>query len=170
MPATKRELTAYVVATRAELERAIAAVPLDRRESPLPSGLTVKDLLVHVTFWEQYLVDRLVGCRTGQGFPTFAVEADAEIDQVNARVYAENKERSWADVWKAFQSTQAVALTEIERLSDDELFDPAHSLAIIGDAQHTTSDHIYWESAEHFVEHAHEIEAWLDSGLPLAAD
>ena len=62
LPATKAALLALIDVTRAELDAAVAAVPPEDREKSLPSGLSVKDILAHVTFWENYLVERIEAC------------------------------------------------------------------------------------------------------------
>lgn len=168
LPTTKRELLHLIEETRVELTMAIAAVPADRREEPLSSGLTVKDLLAHVAFWERYLLDRLEAAATGHDATHLPYEVDAEVDAINARVLAQHQSQSWEVVWFDFEDMHRRTLVMIERLSDADIFDSARSQAVIGDDAHTVFEHIYAETAEHFVEHTAEIKAWLAGGVPLS--
>lgn len=164
LPTNRSDLLHAIQTTRAELLSAIDAVPVDRREEPLPSGLSVKDLLAHVTFWERYLLDRLEAAAAGRDASSLPYEVDAEVDDINARVLAQHQSQSWEVIWFDFEDVHRRALAAIEPLSEADIFDPAHSRAVIGDDAHTVFDHIYAETAEHFAEHAAEIKAWLEAG------
>ncbi len=166
LPTTRLELLHLLHDTRTELEAAIAAVPADRREEPLPSGLSVKDLLAHVTFWERYLLDRLAATAAGHAITSLPYEVDAEVDTINARVLAQHQSQSWEVVRFDFEDVHRRALAVIEQLSEADIFDPTHSRAVIGDDAHTVFEHIYAETAEHFAEHAAEIKTWLAGNQP----
>lgn len=165
-PATKVDLLHQITAARGELESLLVAVPAERREEPLPSGLSVKDLLAHVAFWERYLLDRLEAAATGHDVTSLPYEVDAEIDAINARVLAQHQSQSWEVVWFDFEDVHRRTLAVIERLSEADIFDSARSRAVIGDSAHTVFEHIYAETAEHFAEHAAEIKAWLAGNQP----
>jgi uncharacterized RmlC-like cupin family protein len=76
-------------------------------------------------------------------------------------VLAQHQSQSWEVIWFDFEDVHRRALAAIEQLSEADIFDPARSQAMIGDAVHTVFDHIYAETAEHFAEHADEIKRWL---------
>jgi uncharacterized RmlC-like cupin family protein len=166
LPTTRLDLLHLIHDTRTELEAAIAAVPADRREEPLPSGLSLKDLLAHVTFWERYLLDRLEAAAAGHGVTSLPYEVNAEVDAINARVLAQHQSQSWEVVRFDFEDVHRRALAVIEQLSEADIFDPTRSQAVIGDDAHTVLEHIYAETAEHFAEHAAEIQMWLVGNQP----
>ena len=158
---SKSELLRLIETKRNDLEEAIAHVPPERREEALPSGLSIKDLVAHITFWERYLLERLEAAASGCDFQSLPYEVDAPVDVINARVYEEHRSQSWDVLWFDFQDVHRRTFAAVERLIDADIFDPAHSLAVIGDATHTVFDHIFAETAEHFEEHAMEINTWL---------
>ncbi len=160
LPATKEALLALIEATRAELDAALAAVAPEERETPLPSGLSVKDILAHVTFWERYLVDRIEATQAGRAFDPFPYETDATVDEINARVLAQHRTQSWDVIAYEYDAAHRRALALLATLDDADLFDPARSAAVIGDERHTVLEHVYAETAEHFAEHAAEINRW----------
>lgn len=167
LPATKAALLALIDVTRAELDAAVAAVPPEDREKSLPSGLSVKDILAHVTFWENYLVERIEATAAGNLFDPFPYETDATVDQINARVFAQYHSQSWDVIAYEYDAAHRRALALLATLDDDDLFDPARSAAVIGDERHTVLEHVYAETAEHFAEHAAEINGWRQgSGAP----
>lgn len=166
LPTNRSDLLHAIQATRAGLLSAIDAVPVDRREEPLPSGLSVKDLLAHIAFWERSLLDWLEAAAASRIAASRPYKVDAEVDAINARVLAQHQSQSWEVIWFDFEDVHRRALAVIEQLSEADIFDPARSLALIGDDAHTLFDHIYAETAEHFAEHAAEIKTWL-AGQPL---
>lgn len=93
-PTNRSDLLRLIQTTRAELLSTIDAVPPDRREEPLPSGLSVKDLLAHVAFWERYLLDRLEAAAAGRDVASLPYDIDAEVDAINARVLAQHQSQS----------------------------------------------------------------------------
>jgi uncharacterized RmlC-like cupin family protein len=166
-PTTRLDLLHLIRDARAELEAAIDGAPAERRDEPLPSGLSVKDLLAHVTFWERYLLDRLEAAAAGHDITSLPYEVDAEVDAINARVLAQHQSQSWDVVCFDFEDVHRRAWAVIELLSEADIFDPARSQAVIGDDAHTVFEHIYAETAEHFAEHAAEIKTWLAGNQPL---
>jgi|GEM_PF-120458 len=165
-PTNRLDLLHLIHASRTELEAVIAAVPAERREEPLPSGLSVKDLLAHVAFWERYLLDRLEAAAAGHDVASLPYEVDAEVDAINARVLAQHQSQSWEVVWFDFADVHRRALAVLDQLSEADIFALARSQAVIGDDAHTAFEHIYAETAEHFAEHAAEIKAWLAGNPP----
>ena len=124
LPTTRLELLHLIGETRVELRSAIAAVPAERCEEPLPSGLSVKDLLAHVTFWERYLLDRLEAAAAGHDMTSLPHEVDAEVDAINARVLAQHQSQSWDVVHFDFEDVHRRTLAVIEPLSADVVWIP----------------------------------------------
>ncbi len=162
MPATKAALMALIESTRAELDAAIAALPPEARETPLPSGLSVKDILAHVTFWERYLVDRIEATMAGAAFAALPYAVDATVDEINARVLVEHRSQSWDVIAYEYADAHRRTLALLATLDAADLFDPARRATVIGDDGHTVLEHVYAETAEHFAEHAAEINRWRE--------
>lgn len=160
-PTTKPELMKLIAETRADLESAIGAVPADRREEPLPSGWSVKDLLAHLTFWERSLLDRLEASAVGGNVAELPYDIDADVDAINARVFTQHSSQSWDVLHFDFEDVHRRMVEAVARLSDADLFDPARAQALIGVDAYSVCERVYAETAEHFVEHAVEIRAWL---------
>lgn len=161
LPTTKHVLMEWIARTRAELEATIAAVPIDRREETLPSGLSVKDQLAHVTFWERSLLERLDTSAFGQDNAALSCVADADVDTINAQVHAQHYSQSWDVLHFDFEDVHGRVVEAITRLSDTDIFDSAHAPALIGVDAYTILERIYAETIEHFVEHTAEIRSWL---------
>lgn len=82
-----------------------------------------KDALAHVLSWERIQAERLVAARRGEEPTRYTNE---EVDQLNARIYAEHQHRSWDAVRdEAIQAYEAL-YREVVALSEDELVNPAH--------------------------------------------
>ncbi|MFO7633516.1 MAG: ClbS/DfsB family four-helix bundle protein [Caldilinea sp.] len=169
LPTTKNEVVELITEARAALEVVIAETPTDRREEPLSSGLSVKDLLAHITFWERSLLDRLEASATGSDFAALPYEIDADVDAINARVHAQHRSHSWDVLRFDFEEVHRRMVDAIARLSETDLFDPARTQAIIGVDAHTVVERICAETVEHFVEHTAEIQAWLYGEVDVAA-
>mgnify|MGYP003376650186 CR=1 FL=1 len=60
------------------------------------------------------------------------------------------------------QPDAATAPDAFAALDDAALFDPARRATVIGDDGHTVLEHVYAETAEHFAEHAAEINRWRE--------
>jgi len=168
MSATKAGLMHLIDETRAALETTIAAVPADRREEPLPSGLSVKDLLAHITFWERALLDRIEAAAAGRDVTALFYDIDADVDAINARIHAQHRSQSWDVLHFDFEEVHRRMMDAVARLSETDLFDPARASAIIGVDTYTVAERISAETAEHFTEHAAEIRTWLEGGSSAA--
>jgi uncharacterized RmlC-like cupin family protein len=169
LPTTKHALLASITLRRAELEATIAAVPIDRREEPLPSGWSVKDLVAHITFWERALLDRLEAVAAGRAISAPAYPIDADVDATNARVQAEHSSQSWDVLHFDFAEVHRRMTELVARLDDADLFDPTRAQALIGVEEYTVADRIYAETTEHFGEHTAEIRTWLHAKTDAAA-
>ena len=169
LPASRAELMVLIESTRTELDAAIDAVPPQARAIPLPSGLSVQDILAHVTFWERSLVARMEAMVAGTPLVSLPYEADATVDAINARVLAEHRSQPWDVLVDAYEDTHRRALAILATLEDGDLFDPARSAAVLGDDGYTILEHVCAETAEHFAEHAAEIASWQQAGAARPA-
>jgi len=77
---------------------------------------SVKDLIAHLTHWEQDMLTRL-------GNSALGICPDDEVDAVNARVYEANKGRSLDDIRGDFRRSLEQIDELVGSLSDEELTD-----------------------------------------------
>jgi hypothetical protein len=108
-------------------ERLLVALELLTDEQLLAPGAvgdwSVADCLVHLTVWESELVTALMRLKSGQK-PTRMLEAIADVDAFNARVYAENKGRDLDRIFSDLQGVRVQLERWLENFSDKELDDP----------------------------------------------
>ena len=149
---TKDELLANIKRDRARLDEIVrrldAATMVDPR---LDGGWSVKDVLAHITAWEQFCLEWVL---TGKGAePALTPE---QIEAFNAKTYAENRDRPLTDVATASGRSSAEMLAAVEALTQEELSAPPAW------ANRTRLDRIISVNAdEHYREHSDQIEAWL---------
>ncbi len=156
---TKVALLANIRRERAQLDDLLA--PLDDHAMLAPArddGWSAKDMLAHLTAWEQRLLRWIERWReTGDpGRPELGVTWD-EFDGLNERDYVAAKAKSVAEVQgKAGESYEAM-VAEVDAMSDEEL--AAHP---------ETADGPSWSwviganTYRHYQPHRAEMEAWWE--------
>lgn len=117
----------------------------ERNAIGTPEQWSVKDMLAHITFWQQVAAERLAATRRGEQPATFG-----DFQPVNERIFEERRGQSWEQVLADAEQTHA-ALTEHVRSFDAQaLTDPqrfawtngqALSASILGNG--------YWHPLEH---------------------
>jgi hypothetical protein len=120
---------------------------------------TVKDLLAHMTDWEAYVLERFRMATRGEHLP-YRIQEEADLDRVNAQTYAANRDRAWDDVYNDFVRVHNELLAAVRDLQEDDLFDPARGLAVMGGAGRRVVDFVVDNTSAHFTEHAAQIAAW----------
>ena len=77
---------------------------------------SVKDLIVHMTWWENYMIDRIGKIVAGTD------EArKLDLDEINAKILDENKDRTLEDVVSEFDANLQRLETFIEGLTDEQI-------------------------------------------------
>jgi len=150
-------------ATLDNLTEAQMTVPKDAQ------GWTVKDHIVHLTFWERSVVVFLQGQPRHQGL---GVEETLYLkgndDEINAAIYQEHKDLPLSETLAQFRSTHQQLLKLLETLTDTDLQKPYRYYLPEepgeGDGPPALNV-IYGNSAHHFVEHLPWIVA-LVKGTP----
>jgi hypothetical protein len=129
-------------------------------EPRLSDGRSVKDVLVHLTWWDQWL---LVTLPADQNIPTKPIilpladqipATDHWADEMNAKVHIHNQKRELSVIQAEFTATCKHLLECVSQMSIDDLYDPNGIAAIIGQPVAPLILGIY----EHYEEHAHELE------------
>jgi hypothetical protein len=148
----KTELLAELDQEWANIERMCAALNENEMLAPGVQGeWSVKDILVHISAWEKYLLDRLGYVMTGQ-HPQYPVMTTwDDVHCFNAQVYAENKDRPLASVVIEFRSLYRGVMTVLEAL-DDKMFDQPYSYDFPDD-QLTLMQLIKANTYKHYREH-----------------
>lgn len=124
--------------------------PLDEArmtESGVNGEWSVKDVLAHVTWWEQHLLRRL---RTGHDdLDVAGADPATATDRTNAEVFAANRDRPLAGVRADFEASYREVLATIEAMPDDEL------------APDEVYEAIGWDTFRHYPAHTAMLAAWL---------
>ncbi len=142
--------------------QAVTALPLVAREKPLlPGDRSVKDVLGHITWWDQWLLLTLPPV-PGEPAPAITLPLADQIppndhwaDAMNAKVLLYNQQREFAPIWEEFIATRAALIRRVSQLSAADLYDPGGMSATIGQPVAPLVCGIY----EHYEEHAHELES-----------
>ena len=112
---------------------------------------SVKDHLVHLTWWEQ----RVILILSGAADPIEAIPNSQEGDDtINAHVHEQNQQRSLADVRAAFDRSYQEMMDVIATAPDDVL-----------SAKYTW---ISSNAAEHYDDHLRMLQAWRERGMVSA--
>lgn len=148
---SSRTVADLMRAEHARLESLQAEIPDEQFIQPGAFGeWSVKDMLAHITFWEQRLIAYLNGARESLIQP--GEDEQAGIDRVNASVFAANRDRPLADVRASFASSYQQTLALVESLGDDVLTDEELYGLIAGD------------TFGHYREHIEMLEDWRERG------
>jgi hypothetical protein len=162
----KDELLQKIKDSRQALLDTLAKVPREQRSQPLSDGAwTLKDLIVHLNYWEGQLVTLLFQLRSG-AVPTTAHFSGKNVDEINAAWYQQGKERGWEAAWNDFSGLHAQILRRAGAFSDAELNRPSFHPRL---KEHPLWEWIAGDSCDHEDEHRAQIEAWLEqtaSGKP----
>jgi hypothetical protein len=121
----KSELLAELDKEWANIERTCFGLSEAGLVAPGVQGeWSVKDILVHLSAWERYLLDRLAYVMTGAAPHYPAMSSWDDVHRFNAQVYAENKDRPLPSVMIEFRSLYRGVMTVLEALDDEQLDTP----------------------------------------------
>jgi uncharacterized protein (TIGR03083 family) len=155
-PSTRKaELLEQVRATHQALESLLSGLDPSQMTQPGVNGeWSVKDVLAHITWWEQHTLRRL---RTGHDdLYADGVDVPATTDRANAEVFAANRARPLDAVLADFAASYQEVLAALEALLDAALADP------------DLYDAVAWDTFRHYPEHTAMLAAWLTPGSSAA--
>jgi hypothetical protein len=116
----KSELLEKIEAGRRSWVDLLNSIPEDRRAEPGACGeWSVKDVLVHMNFWQANLVTTLFTLRQG-GTPR-TVNSEAEVQENNTRWYEQGQDRPWELAWADSEGLHRQILRRVAEFSDEEL-------------------------------------------------
>ena len=119
---TRDEVLARLRETRAEFDRLVAAIPAELLTVPVPGGShSPKDIVFHVTSYDDLIVRRLRCARTGE-LTAFDRDRDS-WEAFNDRIWAEANDVATSAAMALSSRTFLNLLEEVSHLSDEELSD-----------------------------------------------
>jgi uncharacterized protein (TIGR03083 family) len=129
----------------ARLEALLSGISDEELVRPAAFGAwSVKDMLAHITFWEQRVIAYSSGAKESLVGPE--EDEQAAIDRINAEVLAVHREQPLAEVHAGFERSYQQVLRLAESLSADELADDVLYSLFAGD------------TFEHYREHSEMLE------------
>lgn len=157
-PENKEQVLEYIHSAREELESVIDQLDEARMLEPMdPDGWTVKDVLAHLTVWEQRMIQWTEESLSGE-IPQRPAPGMTwnDLDRLNELTYRTNKDRPLADVLRDFKASFQQTLETVERLSQEDLFNPKRFAYRQGDPLwHMVAANTWW----HYREHADALRA-----------
>ena len=159
----KDELLAAIKRDRVTLDHLVARVPEHRMtEATLDADWSVKDVLAHITAWEQLCLKWIKENKREE--LTTGVDSNQQVDALNARLYAENTGRPLKEVLHESRHSFEQMLAAVEWLSEADLavepvWAPGRKLWQVIDAN----------SADHYREHIEQLSRWLDGNASVTA-
>ncbi len=156
---SKQDLSTNIHRERAQLDELLAGLDDHAMLAPArDDGWTVRDILAHLTTWEQRLLRWVERWReTGDpGRPELGVTWD-DFDGLNERDYVAAKEKSLADVRREASASYEALVSAVDAMSDDELA-----------VRPETADGPSWSwviganTYRHYQTHRAEMEAWWE--------
>ncbi len=149
----KAKLLNHLRTSHAALEQILAALSDQQKTRPGVEGdWSVKDVIAHLTFWQQWVIDRLAEGAPGRP------AAPLDVDALNAAIYARSRDRSLADVLAGWRRSHRDLLAQVEALSQSELTDPARYVWTGG---RPVWEEIAEESYGHARDHMAALRAWV---------
>lgn len=117
-------------------------------EAPGMPGWTRKDVLAHVEFWHDHSTRVLAGLRAGVD-PYPVTDESFDLDALNARVLAENRDRSAAQVRDGEAASFMRLMAAVEAATDHELFDAGVVQWLDGSAAQMVAGDTFGHYPEH---------------------
>jgi len=154
----REELIATLESAKAEVEALLAEAGEARLTiSGVTGEWSIKDLLAHLTFWEERVVAWAEGIRQGRVPTPSGLSKDQTEDQENATIYEANRDRSLPDVLEGWRRTHREVIEHIRSMSEEELFQ--RKIEWLGEVPFAGA--LAGNSYEHQQEHAAQIRGWL---------
>ena len=123
----KTQLIAEIQSEREELETTLEAFSQEQMTHPLlEGGWTLKDLLAHITVWEQRMVrwvEITLRDEVPEMLPKGLTWSDEDLNKWNQQTYLEMKDKPLGEVLADFESSYRQALAVAQQATQEQLFD-----------------------------------------------
>ena len=126
----------------------------ERNAIGTPEQWSVKDILAHITTWEEEGLHHLPTVAQGRKPPTYASQYGS-LDGFNALKFEENQRRSLDEVLARLDETHARLLAYLDTVPDELL----HS-------KERFRNRLKWDSYSHYAMHANHIREWRERTAP----
>jgi hypothetical protein len=126
-------------------------------------SLSIKDILAHLTTWQVISVARFEAALQGVEMvmpawhPNFDTESDDDLDQINAWIFENSKNKTWAEVRTEWRERYLRLLELCEGIQSNDLFDPKKYPWMMGYPLAA----VLTGTLEHHVEHREPLLAML---------
>ena len=144
---------------RAEWDQVLGQVGEARMTVPGVAGdWSAKDMVAHLTAWEQRPVAWLTAIRRGMIPEPAPWPPNLSEEKTNAWIYEANRGRSLDDVLDESRRVHAQLLMELEAISEEDLNDARRFAWLNGNS---LADSIPGDSYEHYQDHTRMVREWL---------
>lgn len=138
---------------RSEWERELASIPRDRLEEPVIGGWSIKDIVAHITWHDREMVSVLKK-RSLAGSAWW----DLPLEERNRLIFEQHRDQPLEEVLQKHDQVHRELMQEIEKLTDEDLNDPAHIKGMIPGMP-------LWQLLEqntwiHYLEHTESLWTW----------
>lgn len=158
-PITRAAVITLIRAEHEQIEAILAQMSPQQIEQPGVDGdWSVRDLLAHITDWEQYLVQRIGAAKRGDPPPRRELPDQAAMDRINEQTRQASRDRSLAEIRAAFDQSIIDVFTLLDTLDDADLLPESRVSRALGGP---VLQYIAGETWEHYGEHRPALEAWL---------
>ncbi len=151
MPGNERDILLHRLdETRQTIEKTLPSLPGDREIYP---GWTIKEMLAHMTGWDDATIDSL---RAHVVDRPPSVPAIRSLDEYNLSTVSTRKELNYDQVLKEWRLTRQVLRTIIEQMPAEKFLQPL----VVPWGEKTTVTAMMDMFREHDEEHLHDILEW----------
>lgn len=152
---TKEELIDKIEQSHSAWSAVLAEVGEDRMtESGVTDDWSVKDIIAHLSSWQQRVLDRMDADGTGKPLEVLG----QTVDEVNVAFYNRNRELPLKDVLAQARDTYDRFMERVRDLSQQQIFEPGHFSFT---KENPLYDWIAGDTFEHYDEHSASVRAWL---------
>lgn len=158
---TRTRLLEEIQTEHQRLEESLALVSKEQMLLPgVIEDWTVKDLLAHITVWEQRMI-RWLGAAMRGGVPQMLPDGMTwdDLDEWNEQTYQEHVDRSLEDVLTEFELSYPQALEAAREVPERDLIDPHRFEWREGEPLWVM---VAANTSWHYTEHEQSIRAWLE--------
>ena len=159
-PTTKAQILELIQAEHEALQTVLSSLTGPQMiQAGAEEKLSVKDILAHITDWEQRMVRWIEESLQGKipERPAPGMTWD-DLDRLNEQTYLAHKDRSLGEVQSDFAASYRKALQTVDALSEADLFDPHRFAWREGEALWPMVEANTWA---HYREHRESISRWL---------
>ena len=153
----KENIISELTNSREKILETVRGLSDQEMETPgVMDDWSVKDILVHLTWWEAELVKLLWQAKQGVT-PSSALVSQEPVDDLNARWHEENRSRPLKPILKDFLGVRNQTIRRVDALTETTLTDPSYFPWLDGEPLWKW---IAGDSFEHEAEHEAQIRAW----------